>query len=421
MYRELYDSVSEGAPKLENIAALSRLPMVSKSMLKASFPDKSTNSQLKNKRLYEISTSGTSDRIMVFHDEEKRNWDRAADLLLKHRTEGFGKVLTIPADDCYERCGLGDSQPAPLHMSLIDAMTERGQARAEARKEALSRLARTFLWRSYALPAPGVDGTNVEQRVIENYFDTINELAPITVKAFPYYFWMMSNRSNSGTFKNVRFIRPSGGKATPLMIDTIETRLGAKFRENYGTAELGTIAMDSGSSRAQNLFEHLYVLEFIRDGRPAVPGELAELVITDLRNQASPLIRYRVGDVGRIIAPEKQPQGDDMPLQFEVNGRLDETIVTTGGKHLSSDETIDFFIQHGLKYFRLIQKDDEHFLLETVTVPGDASALSKAFSVLLGQTVELGVRRVRRIAPESSGKYKLVTSTSFDRFHGRAA
>jgi len=41
----------------------------------------------------------------------------------------------------------------------------------------------------------------------------------------------------------------------------------------------------------------------VRRGQPLPPGETGRLAITDLVNTAMPLIRYDVGDVGRLQQP----------------------------------------------------------------------------------------------------------------------
>lgn len=408
MYASLYHVAEVGVPKLQELSDLSRLPLLEKAQLKASFPDRSTHQKKTVSDLYQISTSGTSDKLLTFHDEDKRNWDRSADLLLKHRTEGLGRVLIIPPDECYERCGLDEKFSVPLASSLRSAMFGSSQVKRKARSELASR----FLWNSYSVPSPGMEGTAVKQQKIDGYFETVARLKPRTIKAFPYYFWLMSQRAEGKKLKGVDTVRPAGGKATPFMIDQIETTLGVRFRNNYGTAELGTIALDTEDGRGLQLMEHLFYVEFLRDNRPAKIGELAEIVITDLRNFSSPLIRYRVGDVGRLISC-----GDNEPLQFEVNGRMDETIITPSGKYLASDEVIDFFLRAGLTYFRLTEKNAQDFLLETTSQPTDSIALEKAFSELLEQDVQLDVRRVKRITPEPSGKYKLIRSESYSNFH----
>jgi phenylacetate-CoA ligase len=76
-----------------------------------------------------------------------------------------------------------------------------------------------------------------------------------------------------------------------------------------------------------------YHLEFIKDGRPAEPGELAELVVTTLGDQLSPHIRYATGDMYRLSA-ENCFCGDQTPV-VRAEGRVknalwrhDGTVVT---------------------------------------------------------------------------------------------
>jgi phenylacetate-CoA ligase len=414
LYRELYADVSE---ELTDASQLTQLPVITKQVLKANFPDKTTNSTCEKKLLYQIATSGTSDRVMVMQDETKRDWDRAADLLVKWRTEGFGQALVIPPDDCYERCGLGsDVEQQSITAALLDTMALRGDEKD--RRQAISQVSSQLLWRQHILKPPGVDGSAVSDQVVDRYFQDIDQIKPTRVSALPYYFWMLANRSNGRQLDSVKCLRPNGGKATDAMVDIIEEALGVRFLENYGTAELGSISHNSPDNRHQVLFEGLFILEFVRRGAAVGPLQLGEILVTDLRNQATPLIRYQVGDVGRIT---REPDGEGrQQMEFEVCGRLDEVVVTPAGRAIPPDELVDFFLNFdGLVYFKIIQRSDSSFLLEVAhnTLPVSQSDLQSAFCEYIGYEVTLQVRMVRRVAPEATGKYKLVVSTSYDRFH----
>jgi phenylacetate-CoA ligase len=416
MYRALYQDVPD-AP-LQSLADLSNLPIVKKDDLRANFPDRVVNQTMNAETLYQVATSGTSDRVMTFQDDAKRDWDRAADLYVKYTTEGRGKVLTIPPDDCYERCGLNGTDTVPLTSTLLDAITKRGRDSQSARREAVTKIASRFLWNESVMPAPGIDGTAVSDATIDHYFDEILRLAPKTVRALPYYLWMFSKRANGRRLSPCETVRPSGGKGTPAMIAAIESNLGVKFRENYGTAELGSISIDGETPCNQMLLEHLFIIEFVRDGMPVPDGDYGEVLITDLRNRASPLIRYAVGDVGRVI---QSPDPDDViPLRFEIAGRKDETIISKSGVIAPPDIVIDIIISDtGLDYFKLVQQDDTKFLLEYVPMatPIKTELLERSLRTLLKTPeIKLSTRKVRRVAPESSGKYKLVISRSSERF-----
>ena len=50
-------------------------------------------------------------------------------------------------------------------------------------------------------------------------------------------------------------------------------------------------------ARGHHVVAEGYIVEILRDGEPARPGEIGEVVITDLNNYCMPFIRYRIGDL----------------------------------------------------------------------------------------------------------------------------
>jgi len=75
----------------------------------------------------------------------------------------------------------------------------------------------------------------------------------------------------------------------------------------------------------------MYILELIDPETllPVAPGELGEMVITSLRKEASPLIRYRTRDMTRLI-PGACPCGCGMPRHERIQGRSDDMIIFRG-------------------------------------------------------------------------------------------
>jgi phenylacetate-CoA ligase len=84
------------------------------------------------------------------------------------------------------------------------------------------------------------------------------------------------------------------------MTDRIARGLHCRFVQKYGTSELGVVAGACGDSPAMHVFEDLFHVEVLRHGKPAPAGEVGRIVVTDLINTTMPLIRYEVGDVGRL-------------------------------------------------------------------------------------------------------------------------
>lgn len=88
----------------------------------------------------------------------------------------------------------------------------------------------------------------------------------------------------------------------------IEALLGTRLFPHYGSREmcLGG-AVTCQAHEGMHIRENHIIAEIIGpDGRPLPDGETGELVITTLDMQAMPLIRYRTGDITRIL-PEPCP------------------------------------------------------------------------------------------------------------------
>ena len=61
------------------------------------------------------------------------------------------------------------------------------------------------------------------------------------------------------------------------------------------------IAYQCEASDDHHVMDESYLVEVLVEGRPAKPGEVGEVVITDLNNYSVPLIRYRVGDLAQAV------------------------------------------------------------------------------------------------------------------------
>ena len=71
-----------------------------------------------------------------------------------------------------------------------------------------------------------------------------------------------------------------------------------------------------------------YILEIIDPEtlKPVRPGEIGEMVVTTLCKEAAPLIRYRTGDLTRLI--EKPCScGNLLPMHDKISGRSDDMII----------------------------------------------------------------------------------------------
>lgn len=104
--------------------------------------------------------------------------------------------------------------------------------------------------------------------------------------------------------------------------------LGAEVITAYGSSECGAVAQQCRHGSLHVSIDHV-VVEILRaDGSPAAPGENGRIVFTTLNNQAMPLIRYEVGDMGRLV-DEPCPCGVSLPCMVLESGKSADVIDTS--------------------------------------------------------------------------------------------
>jgi len=71
-----------------------------------------------------------------------------------------------------------------------------------------------------------------------------------------------------------------------------------------------------------------YILEILNPEtlEPVLPGETGEMVVTTLRKEAAPLVRYRTRDLSRLI-PKRCSCGSILPMHDRLLGRSDDMFI----------------------------------------------------------------------------------------------
>ncbi|EGJ48755.1 phenylacetate--CoA ligase family protein [Desulfocurvibacter africanus] len=109
-----------------------------------------------------------------------------------------------------------------------------------------------------------------------------------------------------------------------------------------------------------------YILEILdpETMEPVAPGEIGEMVVTTLRKEAAPLIRYRTHDLTRLI-PGQCPCGCSLPRHDHILGRSDDMIIVRGVNIYPGQiaEILGMFPQMGSEYqILLTRKEGRDFM-----------------------------------------------------------
>jgi len=100
---------------------------------------------------------------------------------------------------------------------------------------------------------------------------------------------------------------------------------GIQIREQYGTAEVGIIANECEFGAGMHLSDD-HVVEVIDPvtGNHVDEGVSGELVVSDIWQQAMPIIRYRTGDLTEGLNLEPCPCGRTAPRMKRIIGRVSD-------------------------------------------------------------------------------------------------
>ncbi|OQY97712.1 MAG: phenylacetate--CoA ligase [Chloroflexi bacterium UTCFX4] len=133
---------------------------------------------------------------------------------------------------------------------------------------------------------------------------------------------------------NVRATVHAGepGASVPETKARIEAGWHAKCFDHAGASEVGAHSFSCESQAGIHLIESEYIAEALdrETGKPVAPGEVGELVITNLGRLGFPIIRYRTGDLVRMNIEPCQCGRTFARFEGGVLGRADDMTTVRG-------------------------------------------------------------------------------------------
>ena len=162
----------------------------------------------------------------------------------------------------------------------------------------------------------------------------------------------------------------------------IESKLGlessydiAGMTEMYGP---GT-AIDCDEHNGLHYWADMFIIEILDPEtlQPVPEGEVGEMVVTSLRKEAVPLLRYRTHDLSRLL-PGDCPCGLSMPRHDRILGRSDDMIIYRGVNIYPGQimDVIGAFPELGGEYHVELTRDDRSLDHMTLTVERAQGATS---------------------------------------------
>ncbi|MDG2050344.1 MAG: hypothetical protein P8M78_09295 [Myxococcota bacterium] len=251
----------------------------------------------------------------------------------------------------------------------------------------------------------------------DQILDRLIALQPDVIQGFPGAITQAAQRAlERGVEIRPRRVICGGETVTPFRRRMMEQAFGCPVYSFYGAQEFNLLAWQCPDTQAFHICEDNVVLEVLRDGRPAEPGELGEVVATGLHSYQMPFIRYRIGDVVRQGDPQCGCGKPFATLQ-DIRGRRHDYFVWSDGALFHPDRVVVPIMEAEAAWFdqyQLIQETHQEVVLRiSPSRPPTSRQLEHVDQLAraeLPSDVVFRIELVEAVPPEPSGKQRYCVS-----------
>lgn len=266
---------------------------------------------------------------------------------------------------------------------------------------------------------------NCRESDIERYVLDLVSWKPRTIRGYAGSLHLVAQFIKSRGLPQVRpnAVESAAETLTEEMRKDIQEAFGAPVFNFYGAREISCIACEDELQDGLLVADDVRLVEVIRDGKPAAPGEEGKLVITDLVNYAMPLIRYEIGDVGVVPPSNAAPHSRAFTRIQRILGRTANTITAPDGRLVHGEFfTHLFYHKPGISNFQVRQNADASIDIQVVAGPGfDPASLERVTGIVrehLGGSAVVRSNTVADIPTTRTGKRMFTISELPIRFDG---
>lgn len=259
-----------------------------------------------------------------------------------------------------------------------------------------------------------LDTIDISERSVRHFVIEWRRAPPLIVFGHSHSIYVLATYLRR---MGVEDVRPHGVVATSMMLleserEVIQTVFGCQVTNRYGCEEVGLIACECERHNGLHLNVDHLVVEFLRDdGTEAMPGEEANIVVTDLINRGMPLVRYRVEDMG-VLSDRTCSCGRGLPLMERITGRQADFLRRIDGSLVAGVSLIERTLTAipGIEQMQLVQNDIQQVCVNVVKEKYfnemAEQKLRKELKAVFGDEIMIDIRYVEALDQTRSGKYR---------------
>ena len=377
LYREKYERAGIDPGTIRTLDDLQKLPLVSKDDLKKGFPLAILSRRIDPKNCLTVSTSGsTGSPVRVFRDRRlfrlapvpiligfllsPRFLKRWAGSRLKRRM-----TIIAPRDEAYDVYLLYRQMRRLPHflssgLQYLDTAVDPGLLLD-------------------ALLGHRPDIVAADPLILQNIVVAAGRLN----RPLPTIALLVVGGTFSSAVARARLAKAFNGRVI----------------EHYGAMEAGTIAFACPDCQGMHPLWTSVIVETVRDGKPCAPGAAGEVVVTNLWNTVTPVIRYSgLGDTA-VLEPGPCSCASPAPRLTLLGGRQADALVLADGSLIHPFRlTLALERIPRLDRFQIVQEAADRVRVRVV-VDGAGetevgAAVARRLNAILGEAVTVLVETV---------------------------
>lgn len=386
----------------EFMAWYAELPVISRSDFEDIADDERVSRAHASEPLVRKQTSGSTGVPFVLYIDERvasfRSW--------RFRTPHFESGETAPhsLEFLFPERFRRDRQ---VRVVASKAIQGNGGRAGDALRKQTTRTEKSYSTLTDALKAP------------ESMYEELAKKTPATLIGYASSIvslasWMADEERR---LPSVKRIWTTSEMLTPEGKEAIRSAFGFAAREAYASVEFGFMGWQEEPEGAYRLETDRLVFEGVSlaSGRAALPGEDCRVVVSDLLNDATPLLRYEIGDIAVMASPI-----DYSPACYgaiaELRGKTNDSINDVSGKRIEPFALLGCLKETlGAAQYRLICVEPGLFVLQYRPARTAAIRLDAALTGLrriVGEPNRIVAQKVPRIEREQSGKLRPIIDLS---------
>ena len=261
-----------------------------------------------------------------------------------------------------------------------------------------------------------LDASSLDDESMSSFHLALTRFRPTIIQAYANTLALFARYLQT---KSRVAIRPKGiitsaEFLTPENRQLIEEVFACPVYNRYGSREVAVIASECSEHQGMHINAENLLVEVLINGRSRI-DEDGEIVVTDLRNLAMPMIRYQIRDVGRMLSSSCSCSRG-LPLMELSGGRVTDFLVSTSGSKVSGIVVATYVITNlpGIRQIQFVQST-----LGAVTVhlvkgpewrPHTLDSLHERMRKFLGADMQIQVTFLEKIQSEPSGKFRFSIS-----------